>query len=144
MPNSTPHNGLELVIGIGKSKAPQSAAGLDLTSLAGQRRHAADVEAAFTGRPQPYGSYDGGDERVSAATAGYTELGGAHKNGDCNLVTVLGGISAARGCCNLFAPESGAQQFCCGECDHFQRPGQVRDAGLGARMRGTEAEGANG
>jgi hypothetical protein len=80
-----------------------------------------DVEASMTGRPQPFGSFDAdsGAGRVSPQAAGYMELDGAQKDGDCDLVAAPGGVSGEMGCCNLFEPQSGAQQFSCGTCEHF-------------------------
>lgn len=54
--------------------------------------------------------------RVTSEAAGYMELAGAKKDADCEIVQVSGGVSKERGCCNLFKPESGADEFRCGEC----------------------------
>ena len=55
--------------------------------------------------------------RLTAAQAGYMELAGAVKDGDCKKVKVEGGISKERGCCNEFQPEDGkVAQFRCGKC----------------------------
>ncbi|HUX66400.1 MAG TPA: hypothetical protein VMV31_02810 [Terriglobales bacterium] len=119
--------GLALVIGIGRPKGMADGSDGDggpglPDPMTRRRQHAADVEAAFTGRQQPHGTFDeehdGG--RVSEQTAGYMELEGAQKSGDCSLVEVEGGVSAERGCCNLFAPQAGADEFRCGECQHFE------------------------
>ena len=59
-------------------------------------------------------------EKVSELAAGYMELAGAKKDGDCKIVEVDGGISKDLGCCNLFKPESEkVQKFSCGTC-HFE------------------------
>lgn len=56
-------------------------------------------------------------KRVSATSAGYMELEGAKKDGDCKIVKVEGGISKDLGCCNLFKHKDGKpQQFKCGTC----------------------------
>lgn len=61
------------------------------------------------------------DNRITAAVAGYMELEGAVKDGDCKIVRVDGGISKQLGCCNHFEPESSAvKQFRCGTCT-FER-----------------------
>lgn len=111
--------GLTLIVGVAKPKPHGAMPPLDTPEQ--RRRHAADVEASFTGRPQPNGTYDaeGDSGRVSAETAGYMELDGAQKTGDCDLVDVPGGVSEERGCCNLFDPRPGASEFECGQCLHY-------------------------
>lgn len=137
-------HGLALIIGIGaprntaagggpaaaRSGAPAAASGRATPEQ--RRQHAADVEAAFLGRQQPHGTFDqehdGG--RVSAQSAGYMELDGADKDGNCDLVDVPGGVSGERGCCNLFEPEAGAERFACASCEHFsgaQAPDEQMD-----------------
>ncbi|HVA64312.1 MAG TPA: hypothetical protein VNF74_11355 [Terriglobales bacterium] len=118
--------GLALVIGIGRPKGMADGSGGDGAPglpdpMTRRRQHAADVEAAFTGRQQPHGTYDADQDgdRVSEQTAGYMELEGAQKSGECNLVEVEGGVSGERGCCNLFAPQPEADEFACGNCQHF-------------------------
>ena len=55
--------------------------------------------------------------RVSAQAAGYMELEGAVKDGDCKIVSVRGGISKKLGCCNLFKPaRRSVKEFRCGMC----------------------------
>jgi hypothetical protein len=57
------------------------------------------------------------DNRLSAKEAGYMELAGAVKDGDCERVNVPGGISQELGCCNVFQPEaSDTKKFSCGTC----------------------------
>lgn len=59
------------------------------------------------------------DTRMTAAAAGYMELAGAEKDGDCHKVDVDDGISTKLGCCNEFEPKSRAvQQFRCGRCEY--------------------------
>jgi hypothetical protein len=59
-------------------------------------------------------------EKVSELAAGYMELAGAKKDGNCRIVDVSGGISKELGCCNLFRPESAkVSKFSCGTC-HFE------------------------
>lgn len=117
-----PHRGLAIVIGRGQPRPTMSPEQ--------RRQHAADVEADFTGRPQPHGTYDAEHDggKVSADTAGYMELEGAAKSGDCGLVQVAGGVSGDQGCCNLFDPQQGAASFCCEECEHFSAQPQAQQA----------------
>ena len=56
-----------------------------------------------------------GDYAKETVQAGYMELSGAAKDADCEIVE--GRISTKLGCCNLFDPESGAQEFRCGTCE---------------------------
>lgn len=58
-------------------------------------------------------------EKVSAHAAGYMELRGAKKDGDCDAVNVPGGISLNLGCCNLFDPKArSVDRFRCEDCSH--------------------------
>ena len=61
-------------------------------------------------------------ERVDAKIAGYMELPGAQKDGDCVRVKVTGGISHKLGCCNLFEWEKRgpAKLFSCGTCEYVR------------------------
>ena len=57
--------------------------------------------------------------RLTADKAGYMELTGAVKTGDCSKVQVSGGISDDRGCCNEFEPKSDSvTSFKCGNCEY--------------------------
>jgi hypothetical protein len=59
--------------------------------------------------------------RLSAAQAGYMELEGAKKDGDCRKVEVKGGISKELGCCNEFQPEEKTtKRFSCGTCEYHK------------------------
>lgn len=58
--------------------------------------------------------------RVNAQAAGYMELEGAVKDGDCSVVEVQNGISKERGCCNLWSDKGHAKAFKCGTC-RFER-----------------------
>jgi signal peptide peptidase SppA len=59
------------------------------------------------------------DGKTSAAAAGYMELAGAEKDGQCDVVEVAGGVSLDSGMCRkLFDAESDADEFCCEECTH--------------------------
>lgn len=59
------------------------------------------------------------DNRIPESKAGYTELAGAKKDGDCHKVRVAGGISKELGCCNYFQAESKQTQvFSCGTCEY--------------------------
>ena len=63
-------------------------------------------------------------DRVDSKIAGYMELPGAQKDGDCVRVKVSGGISKVLGCCNLFEYQEGEpKRFSCGTCEY------VRDRG---------------
>jgi hypothetical protein len=53
---------------------------------------------------------------MSAEAAGYMELDGAQKDGDCNKVAVPNGLSRDLGCCNEFDPVPKTQKFSCGTC----------------------------
>lgn len=55
-------------------------------------------------------------KKIPADHAGYMELAGARKDADCSLVAVTGGVSAEKGCCNLYDPQAQADDFKCGEC----------------------------
>src|SRR5579859_6501503 len=86
--------------------------------------------------------------RVPADKAGYVELPGATKDGDCNVVAVQGGISLQKGCCNNFALGAGApKEFKCGSCKFHTDKVGVFDSTSAARggaaadavMRGTSA-----
>lgn len=64
---------------------------------------------------------DGSDfqRKMSAEQAGYMELSGAQKDGDCQKVQVEGGVSRELGCCNEFQPQSEqTQHFDCGDCEY--------------------------
>jgi hypothetical protein len=58
--------------------------------------------------------------RISAKAAGYMELNGAKKDGDCRIVNVKGGVSKQLGCCNKYQPQKGAQEFKCGKCEYIK------------------------
>lgn len=58
----------------------------------------------------------GRDARMSADAAGYMELPGAVKDGDCQRVKVANGISQRKGCCNEYRPGKSSDEFRCGEC----------------------------
>lgn len=73
-----------------------------------------------------------GDTRATPEEAGYMELDGAQKDGDCVLVS--GGVSSGKGCCNLFDPAQGAQAFSCGTCTKIKQGapgGMAQDANAG-------------
>ncbi len=59
-----------------------------------------------------------GTKKLDSDYAGYMELDGAQKNGDCKIVDVDGGVSKDKGCCNLFHPAAGAGKFSCGTCTY--------------------------
>lgn len=57
--------------------------------------------------------------KLDADYAGYMELTGAKKDGDCKIVQVEGGISKELGCCNLFHPDGEPDKFSCGTCKYL-------------------------
>ena len=68
------------------------------------------------------------DPRMTPETAGYMELEGAQKAGDCGKVRVPGGVSKKLGCCNEYNPQSKADEFRCGECTHVIEKPAGQDA----------------
>jgi hypothetical protein len=69
------------------------------------------------------------DAKIPSAQAGYMELTGAQKDGDCRKVEVAGGVSRERGCCNEFKPEDDETiRFSCGTCEY------VIGRSLGSRL----------
>ncbi len=61
------------------------------------------------------------DHRMPAGQAGYMEITGAVKDGDCRIVNVPGGVSKELGCCNEFEPESlKTKRFRCGDCEYLK------------------------
>lgn len=62
--------------------------------------------------------------RIPAAQAGYMELAGAKKDGDCRKVEVSGGVSRELGCCNEFQPQKkDTRHFDCGDCEYLKARG---------------------
>jgi hypothetical protein len=58
-------------------------------------------------------------KRITPEEAGYMELAGAKKDGDCKKVAVPGGVSFQLGCCNEFeAFDESVQKFSCGTCEY--------------------------
>lgn len=69
--------------------------------------------------PQAGGPPNQPSGKVPEAEAGYMELAGAQKDGDCQKVDVQGGISLDLGCCNLFEPQDeSVDSFRCGTCKY--------------------------
>lgn len=58
-----------------------------------------------------------GTPKLDPDYAGYMELEGAKKDGDCKIVT--GQISKELGCCNLFHPDDNPDKFSCGTCKYL-------------------------
>ena len=58
-----------------------------------------------------------GTSKLDPDYAGYMELTGATKDGDCRIVT--GQISKEKGCCNLFHPDGDPDKFSCGTCKYL-------------------------
>jgi len=59
------------------------------------------------------------DKKIPSAKAGYMELVGAKKDGDCRKVEIAGGVSLPLGCCNYFDPEAPeTSKFSCGTCEY--------------------------
>ena len=62
--------------------------------------------------------------RMTPEEAGYMELRGARKEGDCHKVAVPGGVSFRLGCCNEFEPlTEEVQKFSCGTCEYRKQWG---------------------
>lgn len=81
-----------------------------MTGMPGQ---AAQASTAAPGQDGATGA------KVPEAQAGYMELAGAEKDGDCQKVEVQGGVSLDKGCCNLFEPQDEqVDQFKCGTCKY--------------------------
>jgi hypothetical protein len=69
-----------------------------------------------TGPSAPLSSPDN-TAKLPQEQAGYMELAGAQKDGQCSKVNVEGGVSLDLGCCNEFQPQDeSVDKFCCGEC----------------------------
>lgn len=83
--------------------------------------------AALPPIPPDSGAEETG-ERISAESAGYMELGGAQKDGDCKVVEVPGGLSKNLGCCNIYKDPGGSQVFSCGTCYYVTDGGQATQA----------------
>jgi len=61
----------------------------------------------------------GNKGKLTEKEAGYMELEGAKKDGDCHIVHVENGISKDLGCCNLFRYSPGKEKkFSCGTCSY--------------------------
>lgn len=89
------------------------------TNITDEDVEAAEAEAAPMLEEEPEGEETETQDavRIPADKAGYVELPGAVKDGDCNVVQVSGGISKQKGCCNNFALGKGApKEFKCGSC----------------------------
>ena len=57
--------------------------------------------------------------KIPEAQAGYMELAGAEKDGDCSKVAIPEGVSLDRGCCNYFEPQDeNTDTFSCGNCKY--------------------------
>jgi hypothetical protein len=79
--------------------------------LADEIEAEADLEAEVNSVPDS-------TPKLDKDYAGYMELAGAKKDGDCKIVFVDGGISKDLGCCNLYHPVDGAKKFNCGQCKY--------------------------
>lgn len=69
--------------------------------------------------------------KLPEAQAGYMELQGATKDGDCSKVDVQGGVSLDKGCCNYFEPQDATTDaFSCGNCKYgSEQAGAQNDTG---------------
>lgn len=76
--------------------------------------------------------------RINQQAAGYMELNGAKKDGECTVVEVLDGISKEKGCCSNFWPPT-AKNFSCGECDYVTDSDQGEQADAGKPLGKDEA-----
>jgi hypothetical protein len=60
-------------------------------------------------------------KRANEHSAGYMELAGAQKDGECEIVEVEGGVSSKLGCCDLFWPKDDQTKvFSCGTCQFVE------------------------
>lgn len=78
--------------------------------------------------------------RIMATAAGYMELDGARKDGDCQVVEAPGGISRDKGCCNNFWPPT-AKAFKCGACDYVAGAGEYSENAESKPLGKKEARG---
>jgi hypothetical protein len=69
-------------------------------------------------------------KRANEHSAGYMELAGAKKDGECEIVEVKGGVSRKLGCCDLFWPENEQTKvFSCGTCEFIEvKPLSAKEA----------------
>ncbi len=84
-------------------------------------------------------SKQAGDPRATPEEAGYLELDGAQKDADCQLVS--GGVSSAKGCCNLWDAAPQAQNFSCGTCTKItgvKNSSPIESNAPGGGNRGTQ------
>jgi hypothetical protein len=73
--------------------------------------------------------------KIPEAQAGYMELQGAVKDGDCSHVDVEGGVSLDRGCCNEFEPQDEqTDTFSCGNCKYGSEQGGNENENEGGGM----------
>ena len=70
--------------------------------------------------------------RINERAAGYMELEGAKKDGECSVVEVPDGISKDKGCCNNFWPPT-AKKFSCGTCVYVEDAGSEYEQEDGKR-----------
>lgn len=70
--------------------------------------------------------------RINERAAGYMELEGAKKDGECSVVEVPDGISRDKGCCNNFWPPT-AKKFSCGTCVYVEDAGSEYEQEDGKR-----------
>ena len=75
--------------------------------------------------------------RMTAEEAGYMELPGAIKEGDCKKVKVAGGVSFKLGCCNEFERlTDDVRKFSCGTCEYKKEwgtSGKTEKSGASAK-----------
>jgi hypothetical protein len=75
------------------------------------------IEGLFSSEEEP--EIPEHQPKLDADYAGYMELEGAVKDGDCTIVYVEDGISKKKGCCNLYHPVPSADRFNCGHCKYL-------------------------
>jgi hypothetical protein len=80
---------------------------------------ASAATSAPGGAPSGVSPNPNNSAKIPEAQAGYMELTGAQKDGDCSKVDVQGGVSLDRGCCNEFQPQDEqTDTFSCGNCKY--------------------------
>lgn len=111
-----------------------------MAPMDGMTQNPVDPGAAMPQGGGPPHTDPTGQSKTPEAQAGYMELAGASKDGDCQKVEVQGGISTALGCCNLFEPkDEQVSEFKCGTCK-YSEGGESPDNEQGEKQEGLPAE----
>jgi hypothetical protein len=93
-----------------------------LRTMADDLQMAEELKPKVPGKKEAHGVKG---ERMTPEAAGYMELKGAVKDGDCKKVSVPGGVSFQLGCCNEFeaVDEDTTKKFSCGTCEYRKQWG---------------------